>query len=150
MLRLCFLIIVGITVSSCCRPCAVMKEMHEIPSDIMNASVLVDDDTIIPPPLPDTMLINYPLPVQVYEPVPEYPRLAGAKGIESSMILQVFVDKHGFVRRASAVKCTHPGYGFEEAAIAAAYGSKWKPAMDNNGNPIGVWDAYKIEFALKK
>ncbi|MDD4050528.1 MAG: TonB family protein [candidate division Zixibacteria bacterium] len=148
MLRLCALVFVAIIVASCCRPCAVMKEQHEMPSGAMNASVLVDDDTIVPPP--DTSLINYPLPVQVYEPVPEYPRLAGAKGIESSVILQVFVDKHGFVRRANAVKCTHPGYGFEEAAIAAAYGSKWKSAMDNNGNPIGVWVAYKIEFALKK
>jgi len=146
MFRLFIAAILAVTVASCCRP--VVVDNTEYGS--INVPNFVDDDTIVPPPPSDSFIDGHPEPISVYDPIPVYPRLAGAKGIESSVTLQVFVDRHGFVRRANAVKCTHPGYGFEEAAIAAAYGSKWKSAMDNNGNPIGTWVEYKVGFELKK
>ncbi len=143
MLRLCILAILAITISSCCRPIIVADVRYEL----MKAPVLVDDDTIVPPP-PDNY-IGGNEPIQIYMPDLKYPLLAMAKRIESSLILLAYVDNNGFVRRVNVVKCTNPGYGFEESAMAAAYGSKWKPVIVN-GNPIGVWVAYKVEFILKK
>ncbi len=142
MLRLCILAILAITIASCCRPIVVT----DVQTDIIKAHALIDNDTIIPPP-PD-YIDGDPEPVQVYMPAAQYPLLAAGKGIESYVLLQVYVDKYGFVRRANVLKCANPGYGFEEAVMAAAYASKWKPAI-HNGEPIGVWVVYKYDFVFK-
>jgi TonB family protein len=84
-------------------------------------------------------------PVQVYEETPEYPRLARDGGFTGYVIVQAFVDKNGTVKKAQAVKCSRPNMGFEDAAVKAAYKGQWKPAIQN-GNPIGVWVAYRVDF----
>jgi len=38
--------------------------------------------------------------------------------------------------------------GFEEAAVKAAYKCRYRPAIQN-GNPIGVWISYTVEFVLE-
>jgi TonB family protein len=86
-------------------------------------------------------------PVQIYEETPEYPRLARDGGFTGYVIIQAFVDKTGTVKKAQAVKCSRPNMGFEDAAVKAAYKCQWKPAIQN-GNPIGVWVAYKVDFVL--
>jgi len=52
------------------------------------------------------------------------------------------------VKKAVAVKCTRPNMGFEEAAVAAAYKYIYRPAIQN-GDPVGVWIAYRVDFIIK-
>jgi protein TonB len=98
-------------------------------------------------PSPDDFVAVEELPVMTYEETPRYPRKAYARGIEGTVIIQAFVDKTGTVLRAQAIRCDRPGWGFEEAAVRAAYKCRYKPAMQN-GRPIGLWISYKVSFVI--
>jgi len=84
--------------------------------------------------------------VQIYGEPPIYPVAARKANVVGSVTVQVFVNPQGKVLRASALQCDRPGYGFEIAAVAAAYKGKWRPAM-LKGKPVGTWVTYKTEFA---
>ena len=99
-------------------------------------------------PSPDEFIPVEEQPVQVYEEIPEYPRLAREGNFTGYVIVQAFVDKNGEVKKAQAVKCNRPNMGFEEAAVKAAYKCKYRPAIQN-GNPIGVWISYRVNFTLE-
>jgi len=64
------------------------------------------------------------------------------------VMVQAYVDKNGEVKKAQAVKTNRPNMGFEEAAVKAAYKCKYRPAIQN-GNPVGVWIGYRVEFTLE-
>ncbi|MFA6587888.1 MAG: TonB family protein [Patescibacteria group bacterium] len=119
-----------------------------VPTEASGSQLVIDipEEDYMPPP--DAFVAVEVDPVQVYEETPEYPRLARDGGFTGYVIVQAFVDKNGFVKKAQAVKCTRPGMGFEEAAVKAAYKCQWKPAIQN-GNPIGVWVAYKVDFVFE-
>lgn len=85
-------------------------------------------------------------PVQTYSEAPIYPVGARRKGAVGSVTVRVFVSPQGKVQRATALECDNPGYGFEIAAVAAAYKGMWRPAM-KKGKPVGVWVTYNIDFA---
>ena len=98
-------------------------------------------------PSPDEFIPVEVYPEQIYEEKPEYPRLAQEGGFTGYVIVQAYVDKNGDVKKAQAVKCNRPNMGFEEAAVKAAYKCKYRPAIQN-GNPIGLWIEYKVNFTL--
>jgi protein TonB len=80
---------------------------------------------------------------------PDYPDLARRSGLEGTVWLEVLIDKDGNVRDAYVVKCNNSDRGFEEAALAAAWKSVWKPAV-SNGLPIAVRVTYSVVFKLQK
>ena len=98
-------------------------------------------------PAPDEFVPVEVYPEQMYEEVPEYPRLAQEGGFTGWVIVQAYVDKNGDVKKAQAVKCSRPNMGFEEAAVKAAYKCKYRPAIQN-GIPIGLWIEYRVNFTL--
>lgn len=100
-------------------------------------------------PSPDEFIAVEVQPEQIYEEQPEYPRLAMEGGFTGYVIVQAYVDKSGDVKKAQAIKCNRDNMGFEEAAVKAAYKNKYRPAIQN-GNPIGVWISYKVQFTLEK
>jgi TonB family protein len=132
------------------------EELQEINAPVLSGNegengskIVIDipqDDYM---PSPDEFIPVEEQPVQIYEEIPEYPRLAQDGGFTGSVWVQAFVDKDGNVKKAQAVKCNRPNMGFEDAAVAAAYKCKYRPAIQN-GNPIGVWIQYKVEFTLNK
>jgi len=99
-------------------------------------------------PAPDEFIPYEQAPVQTYEERPEYPRLAQEGGFTGYVMVQAYVDKNGEVKKAQAVKTNRPNMGFEEAAVKAAYKCKYRPAIQN-GNPVGVWIGYRVEFTLE-
>lgn len=101
-------------------------------------------DPNLPPP--DEVIAVDEQPVQIYSEPPIYPVAARRAKVTGSVTVQVFVDTLGKVLKANALTCDNPGYGFEYAAVAAAYKGKWRPATAK-GKPIGSWVAYKIDFA---
>ncbi len=130
------------------------EELQEINAPVLTggdgeggAEIVIDipeDDYM---PSPDEFIPVEEQPVQIYEEIPDYPRLAQEGGFTGWVIIQAFVDKDGNVKKAQSVKTNRPKMGFEEAAVKAAYKCKYRPAIQN-GNPIGVWISYKVDFIL--
>ncbi len=129
------------------------EELQEINAPVLSGAdgsgseLIIDipeDDYM---PSPDEFVPVEEIPVQIYEEIPEYPRLAQEGGFTGWVKIQAFVDKSGNVKKAQSVQTNRPNMGFEDAAIKAAYKCKYRPAIQN-GNPIGLWIEYKIDFVL--
>ncbi|MCK5125134.1 MAG: TonB family protein [candidate division Zixibacteria bacterium] len=98
-------------------------------------------------PSPDEFIPYEEQPLQTYEEIPDYPRLAQEGGFTGYVIVQAYIDKNGSVKKAQSVKCNRPNMGFEEAAVKAAYKGRYRPAIQN-GSPTGCWISYRVEFKL--
>jgi protein TonB len=130
------------------------EELQEINAPVFDQSGSSDQDLVIEInpddylPSPDEFIPVEQQPVQIYEEIPEYPRLAREGGFTGYVIVQAFVDKSGEVKKAQAIKCNRPNMGFEDAAVKAAYKCQYRPAIQN-GNPIGVWISYRVNFTME-
>jgi TonB family protein len=98
-------------------------------------------------PPPDSFIAVEVYPQVVYQEQPKYPRLAQQGGFTGKVVIQAYVDKNGDVKKAQAVKEVPENMGFGEAAVEAAYKYKYRPAIQN-GNPVGVWVTYPVNFSL--
>lgn len=85
-------------------------------------------------------------PALIYQNRPEYPDIARDSGMEGDVVLLVYIDERGDVRKA--IVQSSPGLpALEEAATKAAYKCKFKPA-EQQGTPVGVWYSIVMEFRL--
>lgn len=100
-------------------------------------------------PSPDKFVPHEIEPEPVFEGELQYPRLALEGGFTARLQMQAYVDKTGTARVVQVISCSRPGMGFEEAAVAAGCRNKYRPAIQN-GYPIGVWIAYRVEFKLAR
>jgi protein TonB len=105
----------------------------------------IDEDEFMP--APDDFVPVEIHAEMIYEEIPEYPRLARQAGMEAVVWVKALVDKDGDVRQAMVAKSSGSKAGFDEAAVAAAYKCKFKPAIQN-GRPVPVWVTYSVEFLL--
>jgi protein TonB len=94
----------------------------------------------------DFIIIDTPAQM-IQETTPVYPDSAIAKKIEGTVWIRALVDKTGKVVEAKVIRCTTKNCGFELAALEAAKKCVYTPAMQN-GKPVAVWVAYKVQFAL--
>ena len=74
-----------------------------------------------------------------------YPPLANKQGIEGLVILDLYIDSTGVIRKTVILK--DPGYGFGEAALKAMEDIKCIPAK-SNGISVAVKFRYPIRFTL--
>jgi TonB family protein len=100
-------------------------------------------------PSPDVFIPHESEPEPINEVLPEYPRLALEAGFTARLLVEAYVDRAGTVKAMRVVSCSRARMGFEEAAMAAGYKIKYRPAIQN-GNPVGVWISYKVEFKTMK
>jgi TonB family protein len=126
------------------------KMAPDTPIDILNGVTVINSGQVIDSLLlPRGTFIPYDNPpVAINSVLPEYPDLARRTGLEGVVWLEVLIDKDGTVRDVSVVKCNNKDMGFEDAAMAAAWKSIWKPAI-SNGLPIAVRVTYSVVFKLK-
>jgi TonB family protein len=127
-----------------------IKMAPDTPIDVFNGNTVINSGLVIDsmlPPRGTFIPFNDP-PLTVNSVMPEYPDLARRTGLEGIVWLDVLIDKDGTVRDVSVVKCNNKDLGFEDAAMAAAWKSVWKPAI-SNGLPIAVRVTYKVVFKLK-
>lgn len=75
-----------------------------------------------------------------------YPPMAKNMGLEAMVILELFIDQTGTIRKIVVLK--DPGNGFAEAAVAAMQGISLKPAMAG-GSPVAVRFRTPVYFTLK-
>ena len=86
------------------------------------------DDTPPPPPPDDEVFEFFAVsekPVLIKKAVPRYPDLARKAQIEGKVVITVTIDKKGTVESAKIFKSVPL---LDEAAQAAASGSRWTPA----------------------
>jgi TonB family protein len=115
--------------------------------DVINWSGLnVEVDSTYFPAWDEFVAVEVP-PTPVFLRAPEYPEPARRAGIECDVWIRVLIDRAGMVRDAIIEKVSIEGLGFEAAAMSAALGSVWQPAMQN-GQPVACWVSYRIEFSL--
>ncbi|MFZ1684861.1 MAG: TonB family protein [Candidatus Zixiibacteriota bacterium] len=127
------------------------EELADIQApDISTASgdtkveVNINEDDYLPPP--DEFVPVEVQPEMIYQEKPEYPRIAKQAGLTGTVWVKALVDKDGNVRQAMVGK-TCGTQALDDAAVAAAYKNKFKPAIQN-GRPVAIWVTYKMEFKL--
>lgn len=77
---------------------------------------------------------------------PEYPPAARAAGLEATVVLRLEIDETGRVR---GVEVAEPaGHGFDEAALRAANGLEFSPAL-RDGRPVPSRILFRYEFAIE-
>jgi protein TonB len=106
----------------------------------------LEDDAI---PASDVFTAYEVAPQPIVAPKPDYPEMAKTAGVKGRVILWIFVDKKGEVRKWEVKKATPAGLGFEEEAIKAVQKWKFTPAIQQN-SPVGVWVAIPINFEFKQ
>jgi TonB family protein len=111
-----------------------------------NVVVDIKEDEYLPPP--DEFVAVEVQPEMIYQEKPEYPRIAKQAGLTGLVWVKALVDKEGNVRQAMVGK-TSGTQALDEAAVAAAYKNKFKPAIQN-GRPVAIWVTYKMEFKLNE
>lgn len=90
-----------------------------------------------------------PQPLPDFSPQPEFPELAKQAGVAGKVIVQVYVDKSGDVKRWKIVKAEPEKLGFEEEVEKVIKKWKFTPAIQQ-GNPVGVWVAVPFNFKYKR
>jgi protein TonB len=88
-----------------------------------------------------------PQPLPNYYKQPAYPKMAMQAGVKGRVIVQIYVDKTGVVKRHSIVKETPENLGFKEEVEKVIGGWKFTPAIQN-GKPIGVWIEFPVNFTF--
>ncbi|MDR1654985.1 MAG: energy transducer TonB [Treponema sp.] len=77
-----------------------------------------------------------------------YPPIALRSGIEGRVILELFVDMNGEVKRIEILQETPKDRGFAEAAMKVFREAKCSPAQAN-GDPVSVRWRYPVSFRIK-
>ncbi len=78
--------------------------------------------------------------------IPKYPDMAVRAGLEGTVWVKILVDKDGLPKKAVVIKST--AELFNDAAVEAAMGFVFTPAVMNNG-PVKVWVSIPFKFTLK-
>jgi len=108
--------------------------------------VLPDLDDYIPSA--DSFIAVEETPQKLSAPPPVYPEIARKASLEGRVWLKLLIGKDGSVRDVIVIQESGANAGFEEAAVAAAWQSKWRPAMQNK-QPVTLWVTYEVRFRLK-
>jgi periplasmic protein TonB len=97
-------------------------------------------------PVPLKNLSRRPKPRDGPPPPPTYPSEARREGIEGPVVLQVFIDKKGKVRRLRVIKS--PSNLLAESAKSAMLKVRWTPPLDKSGTPVDTVIIYSYRFVL--
>ena len=77
---------------------------------------------------------------------PHYPEIARRLGIEGRVPIKLGIDRNGNVKSARVVQ--KQGYGLDEAAMEAAWRTKFEPALDFQGKPVDFSIIYEFKFNM--
>ena len=77
---------------------------------------------------------------------PEFPPEAVKAGVtEAKVVLLAIIDTRGRPRHVRVALSSHPGLGFEAAAIAAVKRWRYRPALED-GEPVAVYFYVEVGF----
>jgi TonB family protein len=96
---------------------------------------------------PEALAHDTTAPVLRVRVDPVYPQAALEAGVEGTVVMNVFIDATGDVQHVHVL--SSPGYGMDEAAVAAARQFKFKPATDD-GDAIASQVVYEQRFVINR
>jgi TonB family protein len=102
-----------------------------------------------PAPESDYVITVEKMPKMIKAVPPSYPALAYRLKKGGDVWIKARVDAQGNVDNALIHKESGTDYGFEEAALAAAYKNKFEP-FEVNGKNVPVWVIYRVRFVAKE
>jgi protein TonB len=85
-------------------------------------------------------------PVLVSAPDPAYPPLAARLRRQARVVVRVLVDENGSVTRAEVASGDKSNLGFNEAALAAARKSTFRPAS-KDAVSVKMWSEIPFSFS---
>ncbi len=88
-------------------------------------------------------------PQPIVNPSPDFPEIARNAGVEGMVVMKIYVDTKGNVRKWEVMKAQPAGLGFEEEVIKVIQKWKFTPAIQQN-KPVGAWIAVPFNFEFKK
>jgi protein TonB len=77
---------------------------------------------------------------------PPYPPEAKKEGVEGPVVLKVFIDKKGHVRKTQVVQSPHTLLA--KAAQVAMGNVTWTSPLDKHGNPVDTVIVWRFRFVL--
>ncbi len=86
-------------------------------------------------------------PICTFMPSPTYPEMAKMAGIEGTVTLWVYVNTNGNVEQVQLYMSSEVS-SLDEAAMAAAWNTRWTPARNNNIS-TAVWTTLQYRFQLQ-
>lgn len=128
-------------------------EIHQLEKDLESLQSSMNPSKNIPEKeisekSPREKFIPYDDPAIPLSPIrPKYPKTAKDKGIEGTVVVQVFVNEKGRVTEMHILKGI-PNTGLDEAAMNAIRKVRFKPAKAREKN-VGVWISIPVNFRLK-
>lgn len=132
------------------------EPIREPEPEIIDDPIPPDVDVLIgvpeaPPPSGPLLAgvgdVSNPVLIQSTKTQPDYPELARTARMEGTVIMQAVIYRDGTVGEVEVLRCTRPGVGFEEAAVAAVQTWKYEPAKQN-GKPVEVFFTIKVDFTI--
>ena len=78
-----------------------------------------------------------------------YPEIARKAGVETRVIIGVYINKEGSPLKTQVLKHSGSNVGFEDAAISAIMKMKWEPALQRD-RPVAVWMSIPVNFQLRE
>ncbi len=97
-------------------------------------------------PVPLRDLSKRPEPRGGPPPAPPYPLEARKAGIEGPVVLQVFIDKTGKVKKTRVIKS--PSDVLAQAARLAIAEVLWTPPLDKSGKPVDTVIVWTYRYVL--
>jgi TonB family protein len=88
-------------------------------------------------------------PQPIVSPKPAFPPMAQEAGVEGMVVLKVYVDKNGDVKKWEVMTVRPKGLGFEEEVFKVIPKWKFTPAIQQN-KPVGAWIAVPFNFEFKE
>jgi TonB family protein len=88
------------------------------------------------------------MPKMIKAVPPSYPPMAYRLKRSGEVWIRAHVDAEGKVQDALVQQGPGGNYGFEEAALAAAYKNQFEP-FKVNGVGVPIWVIYKVRFVVK-
>jgi len=89
------------------------------------------------------------MPKMIEAVPPTYPPLAYKLKKSGEVWIKARINAFGKVEKALIYKDSGSNYGFEEAALAAAYKNEFEP-FEVDGNKVPIWVIYKVRFVAKE
>ncbi len=86
------------------------------------------------------------LPEAYFKPEPAYPEIARRMGIEGKVLVRIGIDHNGNIKSVRLLQKV--GYGMDEAAVKAAWQTKFRPARGVDGKPVDYAISYGFKFQL--
>jgi protein TonB len=126
-------------------------------SDSGRVRVVIDSQPIVSQPgpenpdIPDPKKFIYTIrrPELVSVPSPVYPERCRALGLEGKAVIQMLVDLDGSVLQARVMQSAGNS-DLDSAAVKAAQGGRFSPALGGGSRPVRVWVAVPFVFELQR